>query len=71
MTDTAQVQVGRRWASVRDAAKYYGSSEGHIRKLVQERTIPSYLLSGKVLVDLDEVDALILNELRPMKGRSA
>lgn len=50
---------------MRDAAEYLDTSIPHVRKLILERRIPSYKLGGKVLFDLDELDAFIASELRP------
>ena len=44
---------------VPEAAKYLGTSVRHLRRLIAERRVASYRLSGRVLLDLDDLDELL------------
>jgi excisionase family DNA binding protein len=50
---------------VPDAAKYAGTSERHIRRLIFERRLASCRLGGRVLVFPDDIDALLEAGRRP------
>jgi excisionase family DNA binding protein len=57
---TSAPRGGRRWADVREAAEYARSSEKTIRRLLRDGRLPSYrLTSDRILIDLDDIDALL------------
>ncbi len=50
----------RSWASATDAAKHAGISRKTVDRMCAAGKLTRYKLGGRVLVDLDELDALIL-----------
>lgn len=58
----------RRYASVRDAAEYFGCSERTIRRSISAGTLTGYRIGKRLLrVDLNELDAA----LRPIPSAKA
>ncbi|MGO8998493.1 MAG: helix-turn-helix domain-containing protein [Polyangiaceae bacterium] len=51
--------------TVPGAAKYAGTSERHVRRLILERRLASCRLGGRVLVFPDDIDALLEAGRRP------
>ena len=50
----------RNWASATDAAKHAGISRKTVDRMCAAGKLTRYKLGGRVLVDLDELDALIV-----------
>jgi hypothetical protein len=72
--DTVLAQISAplpRFFSVKHAAVYIDSSEDSIRGLIAANKLtPLRAIRGKILLDKNELDALILgSDQRPRKGR--
>jgi excisionase family DNA binding protein len=62
----------RRWASITSAADHCDLSEPTIRRWIAANRLTAYRPADKVLVDLDELDALIKASANaPAGGRGA
>lgn len=61
--------VGRRYASINEAAEYYRVHHKFIRGLIQVGTLPGYQIHGTKLirVDLNELDDLAANQKLPVR----
>jgi excisionase family DNA binding protein len=56
MTSTP-ASIGRRYASLSDAAEYLGVNEKTVRRRIADGTLTGYRLGGRLLrVDLNELD---------------
>lgn len=62
-------QSNKRWASADTAAKHMGSSRKTVDRMCADGKLTRYKIGGRVLIDLDELDALI-TESQPTRTRS-
>lgn len=59
----------RKFINIRDAAEYLNMSVRYIYKLVQNKQIPAYRPSGKILLfDVDELDAWVVRSAIKKEG---
>ena len=54
----------RRWAFLQDAAAYAGGCHVNtIRRRIADGSLPGYRMGGRVVVDLDAVDAMLVKPI--------
>lgn len=64
VTDTADIEPRpRRWAGLEAAAEYIGISKETLRRDLRHGKLKKYWYGAFIIVDLDEVDALILSSI--------
>lgn len=66
--DGAPVTPPSRLRQIKAAAQESGLSERFVRRLVEERRIPSYKVGRHRLVDLDDVDRYVVAGYTPAGG---
>lgn len=64
-------QSNKRWASADTAAKHAGISRKTVDRMCAAGKLTRYKLGGRVLIDLDELDALIVASIVHDTGTSA
>lgn len=61
---------GKRLTSIAKGAKRIGTSDRHVRHLMERGLVTRYVVAGLVRVDINELDALVTIEA-PKRGDAA
>ena len=64
------LQSSQRYLDVPATAEYLGVTERHVRELVYRRAIPHHHVGRLLRFDLDDLDAWMLANRTPARGRS-
>jgi excisionase family DNA binding protein len=62
--------MNEEFISIKQVAKLLNSSEAWIKKLIQNKTIPSYKIAGKRLFKRDEIEEWISSQKEEVKAAS-
>ena len=53
--------TGRRWVSLEDAARYIGTSEKTVRRMIAAGDLPAYRMGVRLIrIDMADIDALMV-----------